>query len=73
VDTYWGWVLAAYGYQEPIAEVDQPQTSGALDGILLLMTLFPVICGIVVYIRGWRYRLTSARLIDIQTQLKERS
>lgn len=67
-----GWTLSAYGYQEPINDVDQIQTANALTGILMLMTLFPALCGVVVYLFARQYKLTGARLLEIQVELKSR-
>jgi GPH family glycoside/pentoside/hexuronide:cation symporter len=68
-----GWTLAAYGYQEPINDIDQIQTANALTGILMLMTLFPAVCGVVVYFCGRQYKLTGSRLLEIQAELKSRA
>jgi GPH family glycoside/pentoside/hexuronide:cation symporter len=68
-----GWMLAVYGYQEPMNGVDQIQTQSALTGILMLMTLFPAVCGVIVYFCGWKYKLTGSRLLEIQSELKSRA
>ncbi len=66
-----GWLLALYGYQAPIAGIDQLQTSQALDGISLLMSLFPAGCGVVVFGLSWVYRLNSATIRQVQEKLEE--
>ena len=68
-----GWILAAYGYQEPVNNIDQIQTENALNGIVLLMTLFPALCGLLVLVCGWAYRLKQGRLLEIQAELRERA
>ncbi|RBP51671.1 glycoside-pentoside-hexuronide (GPH):cation symporter [Arenicella xantha] len=68
-----GWILAGYGYQEPIDKIEQVQSPMTLDGIVLLMTLFPLACGVVVLFFAFRYRLTNAEMIRIQDELKARS
>lgn len=64
-----GWILAGYGYQEPVAGVEQVQSSLTLSGIVLLMTLFPAISAVFVFICGWLYRLNSSTLLEIQAEL----
>jgi GPH family glycoside/pentoside/hexuronide:cation symporter len=68
-----GWILAGYGYQEPVKDIEQVQTSLTLSGIVLLMTLFPAICAVFVYLCGWFYRLTSSKLLEIQAELNQRA
>ena len=52
-----GWLLAYYGYQ-----ANQAQTEQALAGIVLLVALLPVICGLANGIIIKFYRLTSAEM-----------
>lgn len=74
-----GWILAGYGYKAPIVMVEgeaalaQAQSSLTLSGIVLLMTLFPAITAVFVYICGWLYRLTSSKLLEIQAELNQRA
>lgn len=68
-----GWILAAYGYQEPINGVDQTQSGYAMEGISLLMTIFPAVCGIVVLGLGWVYKLNSQTIHKVQAELAKRS
>ncbi len=67
-----GWLLAGYDYQAPINDVEQVQSSLTLSGIVLLMTLFPAISAVFVFLCGWFYRLTSGKLLEIQASLNER-
>ena len=68
-----GWILAGYGYQEPVNGVDQVQTGNALQGIVMLMTIFPALCGIVIFGFAMLYRLTTDRLAEIQQEIKLRT
>ncbi len=67
-----GWILAGYGYQEPVTGVAQVQSSLTVTGIVLLMTLFPAISTVFVLLCGWFYRLTSSRLMEIQAEIRLR-
>ena len=61
-----GWLLAGYGYQ-----ADTAQTDEAKNGILLSFTLFPAIGSVIVAIVMRRYLLDSAKMTEIQLQLKQ--
>lgn len=58
-----GWLLAGYGYQ---AGVEQSETTR--QGILLSFTVFPALAFVVVAVIMQRYRLTDAKVAEIQPQ-----
>lgn len=68
-----GWILAWYHYAEPINGVEQVQSESALSGILLLMTLFPAICGALIFFFSSKYSLTTEKLEEIQAQIAARN
>ena len=59
-----GWLLAGYGYQADIV-----QSAATQQGILLSFTLLPAIGSILVAAVMSRYKLTSARVLDIHRAL----
>lgn len=62
-----GWILAQYGF---IA--NQPQTAQAETGILLLLSLFPAIFGIVGGLLMVFYPLNNKKMVEIETELTAR-
>jgi GPH family glycoside/pentoside/hexuronide:cation symporter len=63
-----GWLLAFYNYQ-----ADVVQTAATQQGILLSFTLLPAIGSVLVALVMSRYRLNSARVLDIHQQLQRRA
>jgi len=62
-----GWVLAAYNFQPNVA-----QTSQAMEGILLMISIFPAIFGIIGGLLMVWYPLTNKKLIEIEEDLSKR-
>ena len=61
------WVLAGYGYQP-----NQPQTPGALQGIRLVMSVFPAIFALIGVVIMLFYPLTNKMMKEIEGELTER-
>jgi GPH family glycoside/pentoside/hexuronide:cation symporter len=62
-----GWILAYYGFVP-----NQTQTAEALTGIVLLLSIFPAIFGIVGGLLMIRYPLTNKKMIEIEEELTAR-
>jgi GPH family glycoside/pentoside/hexuronide:cation symporter len=62
-----GWILAYYGFV-----ANQPQTPGALKGIVLLMSVYPAILGIVGGALMIFYPLNNKTMIKIEEDLTAR-
>jgi len=62
-----GWVLAAYNFQPNVA-----QTSEALEGILLMLSIFPAAFGIIGGLLMVFYPLTNKKLLEIEEDLAKR-
>jgi GPH family glycoside/pentoside/hexuronide:cation symporter len=62
-----GWILAHYGFV-----ANQPQTGRALDGILLLMSVYPALAGILGGGVMLFYPLTNKMMQKIERDLAER-
>jgi GPH family glycoside/pentoside/hexuronide:cation symporter len=62
-----GWVLAYYGF---IA--NQDQTTEGLNGIVLLVSLFPAIIGILGGILMLFYPITNELMVEIEEDLRAR-
>ena len=63
-----GWLLAFYNYQ-----ADVVQTAATQQGILLSFTILPAIGSGLVALVMSRYRLSSARVLDIHQQLQQKT
>lgn len=62
-----GWVLAFYGFQ-----ANQVQSGDAINGIILLMTIFPAIMGIIGGIIMIFYPLNNKMMVKIEEDLTAR-
>jgi glycoside/pentoside/hexuronide:cation symporter, GPH family len=62
-----GWVLAYYGFV-----ANQPQSAGTLKGIVLLMSIYPAVIGIIGGILMIFYPLTNKMMIKIEEDLTAR-
>lgn len=62
-----GWVLAYYGFV-----ANQPQTPGTLKGIVLLMSIYPAIIGIIGGLLMIFYPLTNTMMVKIEEDLTAR-
>lgn len=62
-----GWVLAAYNFQP-----NQVQTPEALNGIVLMISIFPAIFGIIGGLLMVWYPLTNKKMIEIEDDLTAR-
>ena len=62
------WLLAAFGYQTAEASI---QTAEALTGLNLLMSIIPAGIAIVAMILVWFYPLTTSRMSEIDSALKD--
>ncbi|MCG8373362.1 MAG: glycoside-pentoside-hexuronide (GPH):cation symporter, partial [Balneolales bacterium] len=59
-----GWVLGAYGF-----EANAVQTPETLEGIRLLVSVFPAIFGILAFVVILFYPLTNAKMKEIEEEL----
>ncbi len=67
-----GWALAAFDFQPPIDNVQQPQTQQTIDGIITLMSLIPALffaCGCIAMLF---YNISEKLTHQIEFELKER-
>lgn len=62
------WLLAAFGYQTVEGSI---QTAEALTGLNLLMSIIPAGIAIVAMILVWFYPLTTSRMSEIDSALKD--
>ena len=62
-----GWVLAYYGFV-----ANQPQTAGTLKGIVMLMSVYPAVIGLVGGGLMIFYPLTNKMMIKIEEELTAR-
>jgi len=62
-----GWVLAFYGF-----EANQFQTGDTINGIILLMSFYPAIFGVIGGSLMFFYPLTNKTMIKIEEDLTER-
>ena len=62
------WLLAAFGYQTAEGSI---QTAEALTGLNLLMSFIPAGIAIVAMILVWFYPLTTSRMSEIDSALKD--
>ena len=67
-----GWCLGAYGFISPLQGVNQQQSPETIQGIIMMMSIFPAIAlaasGLVVML----YPLNRRRMAEIQTDLDTR-
>lgn len=67
-----GWLLAYFDYAAPIDGVDQVQSDRSLFGILVIFSLVPSLCALIVFILGRFYSLDDKRLSEIHAVIKSR-
>ena len=65
--TFVGWILAYYGFV-----ANQTQTAEAMNGIVLLLSVFPAIFGIVGGLLMLPYPLTNKKMVEIEEELTAR-
>ncbi len=65
--TFVGWILAYYGFV-----ANQTQTAEAMSGIVLLLSVFPAIFGIVGGLLMLPYPLTNKKMVEIEEELTAR-
>lgn len=61
------WLLAAFGYQTAEGSI---QTTAALEGLNLLMSIIPAGIAVVAMIVIWFYPLTSEKMAEVERELK---
>lgn len=61
------WLLAAFGYQTAEGSI---QTTDALEGLNLLMSIIPAGIAVVAMIVIWFYPLTSEKMAEVERELK---
>ena len=61
------WLLAAFGYQTAEGSI---QTTDALEGLNLLMSIIPAGIAVVAMIVIWFYPLTSEKMAEVEGELK---
>ena len=62
-----GWILAFYNFAP-----NQAQTSFTIDGIIMLMSIYPAIFGIIGGLLMWFYPLNNKMMIQIENDLTAR-
>lgn len=65
--TFVGWILAYYGFV-----ANQTQTAEAMNGIVLLLSVFPAIFGIAGGLLMLPYPLTNKKMVEIEEELTAR-
>ena len=65
--TFVGWILAYYGFV-----ANQTQTAEAMNGIVLLLSVFPAIFGIAGGLLMLPYPLTNKTMVEIEEELTAR-
>lgn len=67
-----GWCLASYGFLSPVDGEIQAQSETTIEGIILMMSIFPAIAVGASAVVILFYPLNKAKLVEIQTELKSR-
>lgn len=67
-----GWALASYQFKEPVEGVIQTQTQTTIDGIILLMSLYPAVFLCFSAAAMLFYNLSNDLLEKIEVELRDR-
>ena len=67
-----GWCLASYGFLSPVDGVIQEQSETTINGIIMMMSVFPGLVMLASTVVVLFYPLNKHKLVEIQTELSLR-
>ncbi len=67
-----GWTLSSIGFQEPIENIAQPQTTETINGIISMMSILPAIFLIFSCVAMLFYNISDSFLKTIESDLRSR-